>query len=208
MGETRSRDQLIDRGEVTHGRVVGEKRSPARSGHAGPGPDRCHDVGLQLVGEVQHPLSTGAACRLPTAHFDPSMAKPSAFFVALRQECEHPAQLGIGSMSSWVRRHQATPPRICLLYTSHAKEQRRSQLEDGLAQILDVGFQGRILNFDEKAANAAALISAKQRSMGHSNEIRDAFIAGIVISQNADLATRNVRHFRDLSLRVINPWSI
>jgi hypothetical protein len=90
----------------------------------------------------------------------------------------------------------------------HAKEQRRSQLEDGLAQILDVGFQGRILNFDEKAANAAALISAKQRSMGHSNEIRDAFIAGIVISQNADLATRNVRHFRDLSLRVINPWSI
>ena len=32
-------------------------------------------------------------------------------------------------------------------------------------------------------------------------------IAGIVASRNGDLATRNVRHFDDLDIRVINPWA-
>ncbi len=89
----------------------------------------------------------------------------------------------------------------------HAKGRRRSQLEHSLAQILNAGFRERILNFDEKAANAAALISAKHRLVGHSKEVRDTFIAGIAMSQNADLATRNVRHFRDMNIHVINPWS-
>jgi toxin FitB len=89
----------------------------------------------------------------------------------------------------------------------HAKGRRRSQLEHSLVQILNSGFRDRILSFDEKAANAAALISAEQRLIGRSKEIRDTLIAGIAISQQADLATRNVRHFRDLNIRVINPWS-
>jgi predicted nucleic acid-binding protein len=33
-------------------------------------------------------------------------------------------------------------------------------------------------------------------------------IAGIVISRRAELATRNVRHFRDLDVPIIDPWSI
>src|ERR1700730_15156781 len=89
----------------------------------------------------------------------------------------------------------------------HAKGRRRSELEHSLVQILDSGFQDRILNFDEKAANAAALGSAKQRLIGHSQEVRDTFIAGIAISRNADLATRNVRHFRGMYIRVIDPWA-
>jgi predicted nucleic acid-binding protein len=87
------------------------------------------------------------------------------------------------------------------------KGRRRNQLEHSLIQILNSGFRDRILNFDENAATVAALISAEQRLIGHSKEIRDIFIAGIAISHNADLATRNVRHFRDISIRVINPWS-
>ena len=89
----------------------------------------------------------------------------------------------------------------------HAKGQRRSQLEHGLAQILDSGFKDRILNLDAKAANAAALVCAEQRLIGHSKEVRDTFIAGIAISRNADLATRNVRHFRGMNIRVIDPWA-
>jgi toxin FitB len=89
----------------------------------------------------------------------------------------------------------------------HAKGRRRSQLEHSLAQILNSGFRDRILNLDEKAAAAAALISAEQRTTGRPKELRDTFIAGIAISRNADLATRNVRHFQDIGLRVINPWS-
>jgi toxin FitB len=89
----------------------------------------------------------------------------------------------------------------------HAKGQRRNQLEDSLARILDAGFKGRILNFDQEAANAAAFISAKRRASGHPNEIRDILIAGIVVSRQADLATRNVRHFQNLDIRVIDPWT-
>jgi predicted nucleic acid-binding protein len=88
-----------------------------------------------------------------------------------------------------------------------AKGQRRSHLEDSLARILEVGFHDRILNFDEQAANAAALISAKQRVTGRSKEVRDTFIAGIVSAHRAGLATRNVRHFQDLDIRVIDPWA-
>jgi predicted nucleic acid-binding protein len=88
-----------------------------------------------------------------------------------------------------------------------AKGQRRSHLEESLGRILDAGFRGRILDFDEKAANAAATLSATQRSMGRSKEIRDTLIAGIVTAHGADFATRNVRHFRDLGIRVIDPWA-
>jgi predicted nucleic acid-binding protein len=89
----------------------------------------------------------------------------------------------------------------------NAKGRRRNQLEDSLVRVLDAGFSGRILNFDQEAANAAAFVSAKRRSSGHPNEIRDTLIAGIVISQRADLATRNVRHFQKLDTRLIDPWT-
>jgi toxin FitB len=88
----------------------------------------------------------------------------------------------------------------------YAKGQRRSHLEDSLARILEVGFHDRVLSFDEKAANAAARLSAKQRVTGRSKEVRDTFIAGIVSANRADLATRNVRHFEGLDIRVVNPW--
>lgn len=89
----------------------------------------------------------------------------------------------------------------------HAKGRRRNQLEDSLARVLDAGFNGRVLNFDQEAANAAAFVSAKRRASGQPNEIRDVLIAGIAISQRADLATRNVRHFQNLEIRVIDPWT-
>jgi toxin FitB len=89
----------------------------------------------------------------------------------------------------------------------HAKGRRRSQLEDSLARILDVGFRGRILDFDETAAKAAALLAARQRSIGRSKDVRDTFIAGIVFAHRADFATRNVRHFQDLGIDVIDPWA-
>jgi len=32
-------------------------------------------------------------------------------------------------------------------------------------------------------------------------------IAGIVLAHGATLATRNVQHFSDLTLNIINPWA-
>ena len=42
---------------------------------------------------------------------------------------------------------------------------------------------------------------------GRRGDIRDSMIAGIVIAHQATLATRNIRHFDDLPVPVVNPWS-
>jgi len=57
------------------------------------------------------------------------------------------------------------------------------------------------------SAVVSRMISLTFRLIGHEKEVRDTFIAGIAISRNADLATRNVRHFRDMNIRVIDPWA-
>jgi predicted nucleic acid-binding protein len=36
-------------------------------------------------------------------------------------------------------------------------------------------------------------------------EIRDTQIAGIAVSRRASIATRNIRHFSDLDIEVIDP---
>jgi hypothetical protein len=65
----------------------------------------------------------------------------------------------------------------------------------------------RILAFDETAAEeSASLMGARHRS-GRPGELRDTMIAGIALAQRATLATRNVRHFDDLELPVVDPWS-
>ena len=37
-------------------------------------------------------------------------------------------------------------------------------------------------------------------------ELRDTMVAGIVSARHATLATRNLFHFKDLSVPVVNPW--
>jgi predicted nucleic acid-binding protein len=38
-------------------------------------------------------------------------------------------------------------------------------------------------------------------------DVRDTQIAGIVVARHAKLATRNIRHFSDLGVDVMNPWA-
>ena len=83
---------------------------------------------------------------------------------------------------------------------------RRTQREMEFENLLRDDLEDRILNFDRRAAEVAAALLAKRRRAGRVIDLRDAMIAGIALSQNAMLATRNVQHFDDESLKVINPW--
>src|SRR5262245_39469511 len=74
---------------------------------------------------------------------------------------------------------------------------RRRSLEDAFALMLEEDFEGRILSFDEPAAESAARIAAERRRLGRPVEIRDVQIAGIAAARKAAIATRNVRHFED-----------
>jgi predicted nucleic acid-binding protein len=84
---------------------------------------------------------------------------------------------------------------------------RRRRLEIAFARALEEDFEGRILPFERNAARAAALVAARRRQGGRSIEIRDAQIAGIAAARRATLATRNTRHFADLGIALIDPWS-
>jgi predicted nucleic acid-binding protein len=73
-------------------------------------------------------------------------------------------------------------------------------------RALEEKLEGRILPFDEVAAEEAAILSAARQRSGRSVELRDTMIAGIALAQRATLATRNVRHFDDLTVPVVDPW--
>lgn len=86
------------------------------------------------------------------------------------------------------------------------KGKRRRALESAFDRLLVEDLEGRVLDFDRPAAEAAAQLAAGRQREGQTIDIRDTQIAGIVIARRAEFATRNVRHFSDLNVDVINPW--
>jgi len=83
---------------------------------------------------------------------------------------------------------------------------RRAYLENAFDRILGEVIEERILPFDASAAEAAAVLSGQRRREGRIQELRDSMIAGIAIARRATLATRNIRHFADLPVPVVDPW--
>ena len=84
---------------------------------------------------------------------------------------------------------------------------RKRQLGDAFEKVLDEDLEGRILPFDHEAAAEAANRAAERRAIGKPLDFRDIEIAGIVASRRATLATRTVRHFRDLGIEYVDPWA-
>jgi predicted nucleic acid-binding protein len=88
-----------------------------------------------------------------------------------------------------------------------AAGRRRHQLEDAFRRALAEDFENRILPFDEQAAREAAGCAAQRKAAGRVVDFRDVEIAGIIAARRAILATRNLRHFRDLGIAVVDPWT-
>ena len=84
----------------------------------------------------------------------------------------------------------------------------RRQMERTLQfeRAIEEKLEGRVLSFDQAAAEEAATLMATRQHSGRTGEVRDTMIAGIALAQRATLATRNERHFDDLSVPVVNPW--
>ncbi len=74
--------------------------------------------------------------------------------------------------------------------------------------LLRIDFRERVLPLDHDAAMEAARIGAEREKRGRPIDIKDTLIAGIAVSRGAAIATRNVRHFQDLPVNVIDPWSV
>jgi toxin FitB len=83
---------------------------------------------------------------------------------------------------------------------------RRTDREEAFERLIEQNFERRVLPFDHVAAEEASSLMDVRRRAGRPQELRDTMIAGIALAQRATLATRNVRHFDDLKLAVIDPW--
>ena len=86
--------------------------------------------------------------------------------------------------------------------------QRRQALEFGFDRLLKEDLENRVLDFDSAAATAAASLAAARQKNGRSVDMRDTQIAGIALARHATLATRNVRHFADLKISIVDPWAL
>lgn len=83
---------------------------------------------------------------------------------------------------------------------------RRQALQASFERLLEEDLEQRVLAFDGDAAAQAATLAARRQRAGRPVDMRDTQIAGIALARRAALATRNVRHFDDVALRVVNPW--
>ena len=89
-----------------------------------------------------------------------------------------------------------------------AAGRRRRLLEAAFARALAEDFEDRVLSFDAFAAQFAGHIAAQHRRAGRTVDMRDVQIAGIAVARKATLATRNLRHFDGLGLKLLDPWGM
>jgi len=86
------------------------------------------------------------------------------------------------------------------------KGRRQQTLEAAFARLLEEDLENRVLDFDSTAATEAASLAGARQKAGRPVDMRDTQIAGIALARRATLATRNVRHFQDLNVPVVDPW--
>jgi toxin FitB len=66
----------------------------------------------------------------------------------------------------------------------------------------------RIVAFDLAASRLYGEIVARQHRAGRNPGTADSQLAAIALAKGMALATRNVKHFEGLGIRLINPWTV
>lgn len=82
---------------------------------------------------------------------------------------------------------------------------RKDRLAHALDALLAL-FPGRILPFDQDASRRYAEMAVAARAAGRPLSVADGFIAATAASRNFAGATRNIVHFADTGVMLIDPW--
>ena len=119
------------------------------------------------------------------------------------------------AVTTWFAGRNATD--MCLTAISKAEllygvaivppGKRKNQLEAIMNHWLNTGFGGRILPFDNDAAQYYAEIASHRREVGRPIQTADCQIAAICRLHSAVLVTRNVRDFKEAGINLVNPWT-
>jgi predicted nucleic acid-binding protein len=83
---------------------------------------------------------------------------------------------------------------------------RRSALIQSFQELLGM-IDHRVVPFDVAAAEQAGDLMASRHRKGRPGNLRDTMIAGIAMAQHATLATRNIAHFEDIPVPLVDPWA-
>ena len=89
-----------------------------------------------------------------------------------------------------------------------APGRRRTVLNERIEDTVLPAFADRILPFDSAAAHSWALIQTKARAEGRPLPVMDSLIAAIAHSRGYALATRNVKDFTEVDIKILNPWRV
>jgi predicted nucleic acid-binding protein len=109
------------------------------------------------------------------------------------------------SVSIWTTAVTVLEIRFGLLTMPEGR--RRSKFEQAFDGLLQQDLEGRIAAFDLAAAEAAATLAAERQRKGRPIDVRDTQIAGVALARRAAIATRNAKHFDDLSIPIVDPWA-
>ena len=85
------------------------------------------------------------------------------------------------------------------------ESKRRSALTLWLQQ-LQIGFENRILAFDQSVSEVWAHMTVQAETQGQSMAAFDSIIAATARAHECKLVTRNVRDFAKAGIVVLNPW--
>jgi toxin FitB len=83
---------------------------------------------------------------------------------------------------------------------------KRMSLSESFQSFIET-IDHRIAAFDAAAGEQAANLMACRQKAGRPIDLRDTMIAGIALARRATLATRNVAHFVEANISVIDPWA-
>jgi hypothetical protein len=84
---------------------------------------------------------------------------------------------------------------------------RRAALARAVTDRVAKLFEGRVLAFDQDAAEAFGRVYAEARTAGRSIDFADAAIAAVALSRGFAVATRNTRDYAATGVRLLNPWA-
>ena len=90
-------------------------------------------------------------------------------------------------------------------YSAWRKDNADASLQDSLLEII-AEYEDRILPLERGGAEWAARFRAHAQRSGRMLDLGDALIAGTAKTYDLAIATRNVRDFDALDVKVVNPW--
>ena len=83
---------------------------------------------------------------------------------------------------------------------------KKDRLVVALDRLLAL-FPGRVLSFDQDSARRYADMAVTAREAGRPLPTADGYLAATAAARGFAVATRNVQHFADTGIDLIDPWS-